>query len=285
MIAWPPSLVAEIAERRCVIVLGAGVSASCRDNDGSAPRGWESLLTLLRGKVVSAADSAEAEKEIVAGHFLDAAQIVVDALPPQEVAEVIRDEFQRRQFAPSALVKNIASLDAKVVITTNYDEIYERYCQQGLAGESRAYVVKRYHDDNVLDEIRSTTRLIMKAHGCVTDPSQIVLSRSQYYEARESRPAFFRVLDSLFLTSTLLFFGSSLSDPDFHLLLENANMAARSVYPHYAIVESGRHPAMKRAIRATYNIQLLEYEPGNHHQVESAAEELVDLVSAFRADH
>jgi hypothetical protein len=44
MIAWPPSLVREVAARRCVFFLGAGVSASASDKDGNHPSTWKEFL-------------------------------------------------------------------------------------------------------------------------------------------------------------------------------------------------------------------------------------------------
>jgi hypothetical protein len=44
MIIWPKSLVREIAARRCVFFLGAGVSASATDKDGNRPRTWAEFL-------------------------------------------------------------------------------------------------------------------------------------------------------------------------------------------------------------------------------------------------
>ena len=90
--------------------------------------------------------------------------------------------------------------------------------------------------------LRSTTRVILKAHGCVSDPSKIVLSRGQYFEARRRYGYFYEILDAVFLTSTLLFVGCGLTDPDIQLVLENANISAPSTHPHYALVESNRHP-------------------------------------------
>jgi hypothetical protein len=44
MIAWPTSLVREVAARRCVFFLGAGVSASATDKDGKHPKTWTEFL-------------------------------------------------------------------------------------------------------------------------------------------------------------------------------------------------------------------------------------------------
>jgi hypothetical protein len=134
-----------------------------------------------------------------------------------------------------------------------------------------------------VENIRSRIRLVIKAHGCVTDPTKVVLSRSSYFAANRDYPGFSAVLDALFLTHTLLFIGCGLSDPDIQLVLENANISAPSAHPHYALVEKARHPSIKSAIKRTHNIELLEYPRGNHDVARTAVEGLRDKVISFRS--
>jgi hypothetical protein len=48
-------------------------------------------------------------------------------------------------------------LDAKVVITTNFDKIYEGYCHS-FAGSAAAYKTISYRQDDLADELPSETR-------------------------------------------------------------------------------------------------------------------------------
>jgi hypothetical protein len=134
-----------------------------------------------------------------------------------------------------------------------------------------------------VENIRSRIRLVIKAHGCVTDPTKVVLSRSSYFSAKRDFPGFYELLDALFLTNTLLFVGCSLTDPDIQLVLENANISAPSAHPHYALVEKSRHPSIKSAIKKTHNIELIEYPRGNHNAAIQAMQALKDKVIAFRS--
>ncbi|MGO4270313.1 hypothetical protein AB4Z22_10765 [Paenibacillus sp. TAF58] len=38
IIRWPSSLIAELAERRCIIVIGSGASASSKSSVGKSPK-------------------------------------------------------------------------------------------------------------------------------------------------------------------------------------------------------------------------------------------------------
>lgn len=166
------------------------------------------------------------------------------------------------------------------LFTTNYDNIYETYCLS--ESSDQGYNVCKYYDTHLLNDIRSTTRIIIKAHGCISDPTKLVLTKSSYFEARRDYPQFYAILDSLFLTSTLLFVGCSLSDPDIQLVLENSNISAKTDHRHYSLMPSGTHYSLKKAILSTYNIELIEYPARDHSLASVSLRELCDMVIAHR---
>lgn len=283
---WPDSLVAEIAERRCIVFLGAGASAGCVDPaSGARPPGWEQLLLDALATVRDPDIPALVESLIEKEQYLDAAEIIFSRIEAADARKFFRARFYKPHYEKSEIHELVLELDPKIVITTNYDEIYDNYCASGLARDG--YSVRRYYEDNVLDEIRSTARLVIKAHGCITDTSKMVLTRSQYFLARSKYPGFFAILDSLFLVNTLLFVGYRLSDPDIALVLETAQLSVPARHPHYALVPSGRHVAITQAMRSTYNVRLLEYPApgGDHEEGIVALRELRDLVNSYRATY
>jgi hypothetical protein len=281
---WPKSLVASIAERRCIVFLGAGASAGCIDPaTGMRPPNWAMLLQEALPLVRDPAIPALALGMIAREQYLDAAELIFPRIEPATARTFFRQRLAFPKYTPSKIHEVMIDLDPKIVVTTSYDEIYDDYCMSGGAGDG--YSVRRYYEDNVLDDIRSTARVVIKPHGCITDVSKMVLTRSQYFIARARHPGFFAVLDSLSLVNTLLFIGYGLSDPDMQLLLESAQLSAPARHPHYAVVASTRHPAISQAIRNTYNVSLLEYDArgGDHSQVPAALTELRDLVLSYRS--
>jgi len=281
-ITWPRSLLTEVAERRCVIVLGAGASASARNGDGKAPPDWDTFLRSGIRRIANAADQAEAITQLDSGYVLDAAQILADSLGPADFSRFIRAELEDPGFAASQLHEHILRIDPKILITTNYDRVYETLATQGKA--AAGFNVCRYYDDHLVNDLRSDRRLIVKAHGCVSNPQKIVLTRKQYFTARRDYPQFFSAVDAIFLTSTLLFIGTGFNgDPDIELLLQNVNISAPSAHTHFAVVEAGRHPSVLRALEQTYNIKFLEYPRGVHQEVTQALARLADDVEAARA--
>lgn len=281
-ISWPDTLATELAERRCIVFMGAGASMGSISADGTRhPPGWKDFLQGALASVTKKADKLYARSLIEAGQFLDAAEVITECSDYADFDNYLRRTFVEPRFKESAMHKIILEMDPKIVITTNYDQIYDHYCNSGIARSG--YNVANYSDNFVVENIRSRVRLIIKAHGCVSDPRQIVLSRSSYYRARRDYQGFYDVLDALFLTNTLLFVGCSLTDPDIQLVLENVNISAPSSHPHYALVEKVSHRSIRAAIKTTHNIELVEYPSGRHDTAVAGLMSLKDKVIAARA--
>lgn len=281
-VEWPEALVMELAERRSAIFIGAGVSMASISEDGTKhPPSWQEFLEGALSQVHDPKDKRHAQALINKAQFLDAAEVISDRSNQADFSNYLRETFVHPHFGANDLHKTILEIDPKIVITTNYDEIYDQYCKSGHA--ESGYNICRYYESFAVENIRSRIRLVIKAHGCVSNPAKIVLSRSSYFAAKRDFPGFYEVLDALFLTNTLLFVGCSLSDPDIQLVLENANISAPSAHPHYALVEKTRHPSIKLAIKKTHNIELLEYPRGKHSAAIDAMGALRDKVIAFRS--
>jgi hypothetical protein len=279
--SWPVALIAELAARRSILFLGAGVSAGCLAADGvTRPPLWPAFLATLRSVAPASTDLSSADSLIQKERFLDAAEILLAKVPPADFSRVVREKFVQPRYSHSSIHLSVLNIDPKIVVTTNYDDIYDTFCRTGLARDG--YNVCKYYDNHLVNDLRSPVRLIVKAHGCVSDPSQIVLTRSQYFKERHLHSAFYNVLDALFLTNTILFIGYSLSDPDIQLVLENASISASSAHTHYALVEDSLQPDIEEATRKAYNIHFIKYPAGRHDEAERLLNELSHEVTQFR---
>lgn len=281
---WPQALVRELAERRCLIFLGSGASAGCIAQSGSGrPPTWEQFLLRLLDKMRTPTEQSVAQQLIDEKKYLEAAEIICADIVAPDFTQFIRDTFVIPKYSPSEIHQVVLDIDPKVTITTNYDDIYDTFCRTGDAADG--YNIARYYETHLVSDLRSPVRLIVKAHGCVSDPAKIVLTRSQYFTQRRDHAGFFRVLDALFLSSSLLFIGYSLSDPDIQLVLENATIAAPKSHPHYAVVSDDVHRALKLSWSKAYNIEFLEYPAGDFTALNTALRQLANEVLAFRETH
>jgi len=279
---WPDALTNELANRRCIIFLGSGASAgsSSLGATASKPPTWVELLNEMKGHMRTAPDIAAATELIGMGKYLDAAEVIKNDIPVADFTTFMRSKFGGH-FTPSPIHEAVLRIDPKIVITTNYDEIYDTYCRHGVS-EGLVKVCK-YYDTGLIEALRSPIRLIIKAHGCVTESTRTVLTRSEYFRARQHNAGFYKTLDALFLTNTLFFIGYRLTDPDIQLVLENVNIAAESGHPHYACIPSGMHTVIKKAMQTTYNIDFIEYPEHKFDEVYENLGLLADEVIGFRA--
>jgi hypothetical protein len=280
MIKWPETLVQEVAARRCVLFLGAGVSASAKTADGVRPKTWQAFLEKARCLVPVKADQERIKRLINHGDLLLALEAIKRDADPHDYQKLLNDEFHRPQFQPGELHRTILRLDSRLVITVNFDKIYENCC---LAHSNEAIKVVTYNSGSLFDEIRSEQRLLIKAHGSIDDVDKMIFSRSQYREAKFLHPNFYRLLEAIFLTHTALFIGCGLNDPDIMLVLEDVKRVSSSSKPHYALAL--RRPDDKYKVKNLddiYNIRVLEYRP-DHGALLASLQDLLERVDVIRA--
>lgn len=280
MINWPESLVTEVAHRRCIFFLGSGVSASSLCENGiKSPPTWgpfiRSAIELVPGH------REELKRLVDEKHYLVALQAVVEHADPGDYQDLIHREFYAPKYQPSELHQVIHRLDSRIVITTNFDTIYERY--SGSVG----YKSLSYSSQGLIDEVRSDRRLIIKAHGSIDDLQTLVFTRKQYREVKSNYPQFYEVLKALLLTNTCVFIGCGMSDPDVTLILEELQISHSSVKCHYTLIKEGEH---SRFViddwRSSYNVKALSYSDngGNsdHSDLTDSLNDLFESVDDIR---
>lgn len=278
---WPRALITELASRRCIVFLGSGASASCLSQNGAKrPPTWSAFLESLISMMNSDVDLSIIRSYIEKEKYLDAAEIIKTNISPANFSTFIREELVTPRYSASPIHESILEIDPKIIITTNYDDIYDSFCRTGTAQEG--YNISKYYDDHIISDLRSPVRLIIKAHGCISDVSRIVLTKSEYFNVKQKYSNFYKVLDSLFLTHTILFIGYSLTDPDIQLVLENVNIAAPSSHPHYFVTGDNVNNAIKEANKKAYNIEFIEYTAGNHTQLNEGLADLTENVKETR---
>lgn len=286
MIEWGDALIKELAARRCIVFFGAGASASCTASAGDPkhPPNWEELLKTLAGKIRNnPANQTLANTLIGEQKFLDAAEVIESSLIHADYVDAMREIFEIPRYRQSKIHEAILQIDPKIAVTTNFDTIYDRYCTQGDAIDG--YNIFKYTDNHLVANLRSPIRCVIKAHGCITNTEAMVLTRSGFFSAKQQCPQFFKIIDALFLTHTILFVGYSLTDPDIQIALENVNIAATSARTHYFITESGTHPALRKAAEKTYNLSFLEFNKGNYSELENSLDDLATRVKAHREEN
>jgi hypothetical protein len=289
---WPPALVKELADRRVVIVIGSGLTATATAESDSMrhPPTWKDLLTNLADSRSLASDVRSAvEQMIEARKYPEAAQEIMDKADAQSLALALRSILMNPKFKASTTYRDLLAIDSPITVNLNYDRIYENQC---LLYDESSYVVTHYYNEDFVRNIRSPLRIILKLHGSIDDLQKIVFSRASYAKAQQDYPNIFAVLRALLITRTVFFLGCGFNgDPDVELLLTEAALRQAGAYPHYALVPTRQeHAAFNRAVSEGMNLKFIEYpvvdgEDGkpDHSEFARCLADLKDLVLEGRA--
>lgn len=257
MIEWPETLVRDIARRRAIVVLGSGVSRHSVGNGDTRPPTWKAFLTKATEDCPDKADLAPVRNAIASGDYLHACECLKKRFDEEWVA-YLRQTFSQPAFPPADIHEQILRLDFRVVFSLNFDDIYERHVSSIHRG---SHIVKNHSDTDASEFLRGDGRYIMKVHGNLNSPENLIFTQRDYSKARVKHSSFYQAFDAALLTNTFLFVGSGHADPDINLLLENQNFGFPAQSPHYFLAGSGFELDRKDSLRKNRNLKVLEYDP------------------------
>ena len=284
MIDWPDKLVQDIARRRCVLFLGSGVSANSKNAAGERPKTWVEVLKLGINRLpntVTKKQKGVVSKAINNGDLLLACELLRKHLGPDDYKDLLKSEFFDKHFLKATIHEEIEQLDSRIVVTPNFDQIYERYVHS-IPGND--VVVAKYNDNNIADVIRSAHRLIIKSHGDITAGDDIIFTKADYAKARSEYAQFYSVLDALLLTHTFVFIGAGLNDPDIQLLLEDYTYRNKYKRKHFFITPKDSMSAEEFDImEKTLSLKFLKYDKKDgHKELTDSIKNLHELVDQKR---
>ncbi|MBI1913490.1 MAG: SIR2 family protein [Planctomycetes bacterium] len=212
--AWPElddslrekadGLAALASRRELVLFLGAGVSQA------AGLSSWNGLLEQLAG-----ADLA-CDPDFRALGALDQARVVKALLPKDcTLGQAVADRLGATHY--SVVHALLATLPTTEAVTTNYDTLFE----MASAAVGRPVDVLPY-------QAASGSRpWLLKLHGCVSQPADIVLTREDYLRYDSSRAALAGLVQGLLITRHMLFVGFSLVDDNFHRIADAVRRAVK----------------------------------------------------------
>jgi SIR2-like domain len=266
----PAEFLQQLQRSRVVPFIGAGLSVSA-----GLPN-WEHLLRELLGYAggcgLLRSVAPEIKRAIASQQFEFAADELVNGLG-DHFAEALATVLRRPDLQPSAVHRLIATVMWPAIITTNYDD---------LLPAAMSANIKRltWLDDIALGAaLRRAEPHLLLAHGCLDQPSTLVLTVAQYRECLR-HPAYRTYLKIMCSQYTLLFLGFSFTDRDIQWLLEDLRHEfGQTDVPHFALMSSDQAGGLRRrSLRSNFNIHVLPYaiENGQHSAVERFIRSVID---------
>lgn len=255
----PLSLTRHLAERRCVLFVGAGLSAAA-----GLPT-WGGLLDEVLKELESNSDANAPELRRLweAKKYLEVADHCADAKSAQ-LRSTLAGRVRGATEPIPAIHRILCTLPFAGIVTTNYDKLVERACwEAGLAPKVHPHSSKDAFGTLLFDR----AFFILKAHGDIDEPDTIVLSTKSYRELIHANPAFNAVMSAILLNFSILFVGYSLNDPDFRLLIERQITDFKGNTPiRYALMD-GIGPVEAQILQRNAGIQVIDYPKGQHAEV------------------
>lgn len=283
---WPQNLVEDIAARRAVIFFGSGVSLNSSGTGGKRPASWWTFLDSLKtaakkAKKLKGPDLVTVERLLAENDLLSVCDVLKAVIGREEFVRKIRAEYKEPKYAAADIHRHIYSLDLRVVVTPNFDEIFDNYAASTSGGTT---TVKQYNDGDLAEYLRGNERVVLKIHGSVSHPNELIFTRTEYAKARTEHRSFYTLIGSLLRTHSFLFLGAGLSDPDIRLLLEDYTYSYSHSRRHYfAIPDDVLGPKSSQVIGDSLNLEFINYSAANNHAALTVGMgELVKLVEQDR---
>ncbi|WP_455852563.1 SIR2 family protein [Pantoea endophytica] len=283
MISWDKNLISDLARRKCILFLGAGVSMNSVGKDNVRPPSWKAFLENCLPEL-NAGSSVQIKKLIKNEDYLTACELIKSKLQKGKFDTISKEAFLHPQYTKAEIHEYLFKLDCRIVVTPNFDKIYETYVSKETEG---TVSVKNYFDTDIATAVKDSGRVILKIHGTIDNTAKIIFSRSDYAKARSQNRDFYEILNALGLTHTFLFIGCGANDPDIRLLLEDAFFKHNAERPHFMVMsDKSLHKDMMPVIEETLNVNILTYKvsKGSHHVLTDSLKELVQLVETARLE-
>jgi hypothetical protein len=164
----------------------------------------------------------------------------------------------------------------QIVFSTNYDKLFDLASKGGF----RLHPVT---STTVGDDLRLGEPVFLRLHGSTDVMNEVVLTRSDYAQIAKKGRDVFDALRGLSLTSTILFIGYSLEDPDIQLLLQEIGRPGTTPEAHFMLAPEPPSASRIEVFKESFGVSVLTYPAGQHSQVYPAIIELGDLVLGPRS--
>ena len=277
-------LITLIKSNRIIPFVGAGLSIDIYGSWGAA------LKRMMKGYFSGrkAAEDRGIETLIDAGDYEVAAQRIYDVLHDtpylDRLIAMFKEDIITDERLKTMSVRYLPRIfNDSLVITTNFDKVLERvFLMEQYSFEEKLVLrhLTRWQADRVR---RDSPHYLIKIHGCVSAPDEVVMTKTSYDELYDSASPHIERLRSILSGNNLLFIGCGLKEDRTVDLLHGVQAGG-----HYAILpmdgETGEDAfEQRRTFMANLHMHCIWYPKGEHHYVEDILEYIyADITDQLR---
>lgn len=180
--------------------------------------------------------------------------------------EYIDDRFCDPTLEPTEIHKAVASLAFRFIATLNYDDLLESAYSELYLGKRRIDPITYDKPGDVASYYYKGTPFVLYCHGrAKTDSRRVILSDGDYRSLIQTQVGYQSILQTLFTTTSFIFVGTSLGDPDIQLLLGFLHSAFHGKTPaHYALVpRSEKESAESNQLYHDFKLNIVALDDAN----------------------
>ncbi len=244
----PDEIVESVKNRKCILFLGAMVSAKSpqgsRFQYKTAPPGGAELSRRLAAAEPKYPDEDVTNLPRVSLYYElrpgGARKLLIDAI--KEI--ITKDKDTAQEFIPSDALHMLAALPFPIVITTNYDRLFDIALSRADTrnGKLKQPIVNVYDPEllskpeDIQLDIEENKPVLLKLHGDIEIPKSVVVTEEDYIRFiqkmgdRHHHPLHSSLLARL-TTWPLVFIGYSLKDYNLRLLFKSLELSVDAPLP------------------------------------------------------
>lgn len=250
-----------------IVFVGSGLSAQATTDDNKHPPLWKGLLEgmvnwCLKRLLINESCSKNILELINKGYLIEAGQELDDILEKSQLQQCLSETLLCNQANISESHKLIVQIPFTAYITTNYDALIE-----GAFAMENGKILEKFYGsahESVFEAYRKKEPFIFKMHGDISDANSLVLGSRSYEKLLYSDHD--QCLQTLFMTSSVLFIGFGGSDPNFEKIITNVAMADARRKRHWMLIPSDTFPLLKvRRLWKDKGINVIQYKKDSMH--------------------
>ncbi|MCL2336051.1 MAG: SIR2 family protein [Firmicutes bacterium] len=266
-------LTGHIKINRVIPFVGAGMSI---DVYGS----WGSALKRIMAGHIPESKAQDIQKRLIDKFCYEkAAEEICDFLGKATFynqltavfGELARDKYGKLLLTDEKLqtmsVRYLPGIFNKsLVITTNFDQVLERSFQMAMNPFEATVALRHLSDWQAAQVGRGLRRYLIKIHGCVSAPDEVVMTKESYNNLYEKEPQHMERLIRIFSGNQLLFIGCSLDQDRTVDLLRKVGLGGHyAILPMKAGAEDEEFLKRKRIVEDELQMRCIWYPKENGH--------------------